>query len=271
MNILLVASIAIALYILATARLGFRFSASAQQISGGIDLKMLLPGCLALLFHAIVLYQLINTSSGLNMGFYNALSLVSWVIALLVLLSTLIKPTENLAMIIFPATAVTLLLEYLFPSTRIVVENGSFGLDLHIIFSIAAYSLLSIAALQAVILAFQEHQLRAKHPVSVMRRLPPMQTMEELLVQLLWVGFFLLSLGLASGMMFIHNLFGQNLSHKTVLSILAWLFFGLVLFGRTIWGWRGKYLVRFTLSGFALLMLAYFGPKFVYELILQRV
>lgn len=271
MNLLLVATMGILLYVLATVRLGFRFMSTAQRSIGSIDIKMLVPGFSALLLHAFVLYQLIFTDSGLNMGFYNALSLVSWVIALLVILSTLVKPTENLAMVIFPATAIALLLEYLFPSTRIVTGTNSFGLDMHIIFSIAAYSLLSIAALQAVILAFQEHQLRAKHPVNVMRILPPMQTMEELLVQLLWTGFFLLSLGLATGLMFIHNLMDQHLAHKTVLSILAWLFFGLVLIGRTTWGWRGKYLVRFTLGGFILLMLAYFGSKLVLELILQRV
>lgn len=272
MNLLFATSVlAIVLYLLATVRLGTRFLSAELRIAGRTDVKMLLPGSLALLLHALVLYQLIFTDTGLNMGFYNALSLVSWVIALLVVLTTLAKPTENLAMVILPATALALLLEYLFPSERIISESGSFGIDLHIILSIAAYSLLAIAALQAIILAIQERHLRMKHPARVMRLLPPMQTMEELLVQLLWTGFFLLSLGLATGLMFVHNLLDQHLAHKTILSIMAWLFFGLLLFGRSIWGWRGKYLVRFTLSGFALLLLAYFGSKLVYELILQRV
>jgi len=271
MNLLFVALMAILLYLLTTIRLGLRFFSHDVHTVGTPDIKMLVPGITALLLHAMVLYQLIFTDSGLNMGFYNALSLVSWVIALLVVLTTLVKPTENLAMVVLPVTALALLLEYLLPSDRMVAGTGNFGMDLHIIFSIAAYSLLSIAALQSVILAFQEHQLRVKHPVKVMRVLPPMQTMEELLVQLLWTGFFLLSLGLATGLMFIHNVLDQHLAHKTVLSLLAWLFFGLVLFGRTTWGWRGKYLVRFTLGGFVLLMLAYFGSKVVLELILQRI
>ena len=271
MNLLLLASLAILLYLLTTLRLATHFFSHEVRITGSPDLKMLVPGGLALLLHGVVLYQLVFIEAGMNMGFYNALSLVSWVVALLVVLTTLVKPTENLAMVILPTTAVALLLEYLLPSQRIISGTSNYGLDIHIILSIAAYSLLTIAALQAIILAFQEHQLRSRHPVRVMRVLPPMQTMEELLVQLLWTGFFLLSLGLATGMMFIQNLFDQHLVHKTVLSILAWLFFGLVLFGRSTWGWRGKYLVRFTLSGFFLLMLAYFGSKLVLELILQRI
>jgi ABC-type uncharacterized transport system permease subunit len=117
----------------------------------------------------------------------------------------------------------------------------------------------------------QEHQLRNKRPVSAMRILPPMQTMEELLIQMLAIGFFLLSMSLASGLMFVHDFFAQHLVHKTVLSILAWLIFGLVLVGRWAWGWRGMKLIRWTLGGFISLMLAYFGTKLVLELILHRV
>ena len=98
-----------------------------------------------------------------------------------------------------------------------------------------------------------------------------MQVMEEVLVQLLWLGFFLLSLSLATGMMFVHNIFAQHISHKTVLSIMAWCVFAILLWGRWSWGWRGRQLIRWTLGGFALLVLAYFGSKFVYELILKRV
>ncbi len=236
-----------------------------------MDLKTTVSSLIALALHAIVLYQLIVTGSGLNMGFYNALSLISWGVALLVMLTTLFRPTENLAMIVLPFTAIALLPGYLLPGERLITDQGNTGLDIHIILSICAYSLLTMAAVQSVILAVQERQLRAKHPVPAMRILPPLQTMEELLVQLLWLGFFLLSLSLATGLMFVHNFLDQHLAHKSVLSILAWCFFALVLFGRWAWGWRGKYLVRWTLTGFFLLMLAYFGSKFVLELVLQRV
>jgi len=270
MSLIIIAPAAILLYLIATAWLGYRFI-SADTNTNGIKGTLLIICSAALILHAMVLYQMVFTEQGMNMGFYNALSLVSWVVALLVILTTLIKPVENLAMVILPMTALALFLEFILPSERIVSGSPNYGMDIHIILSISAYSLLTIAALQAVVLAFQEHQLRVRHPARVMRILPPMQTMEELLVQLLWAGFFLLSLGLATGLMFVHNILDQHLVHKTVLSVLAWLFFALVLFGRWKWGWRGKYLIRWTLGGFVLLMLAYFGSKLVLELILQKV
>ena len=270
MNLIFITTTAIILYLATAAWLGYRFKVGEKTTTGN-DFRLLLLCVPALFLHAIVLYQSINTDIGLNMGFYHALSLVGWVVTLFVVLTTIKKPTTNLVMIILPVTALALLLEYAMPSDRIISDSSNFGLELHIIFSIAAYSLLTIATLQAVILAIQDNQLRTKHPVTMMHILPPMETMEELLVQLLWLGFFMLSLGLATGLMFVQDIFAQHLVHKTVLSILSWFFFGLVLFGRWSWGWRGKHLVRWTLGGFALLMLGYFGSKFVLELVLNRV
>ncbi len=270
MNLIILSSFAACLYVLASVWLGYRFFSPEPAVRSP-DARLIIISCLAISLHAIVLYQLVFTDMGLNLGFYNALSLVSWSVALFVILTMLVKPTENLAMIILPVTAVSLFAGFFFSSDRIISESENIGLNIHIILSIAAYSLLTLAAIQSVVLAIQERRLRSKHPVQVMRILPPLQTMEELLVQLLGLGFFLLSLSLATGLMFVFDIHEQHLTHKTVLSLLAWLFYGLVLFGRWAWGWRGKYLIRLTLGGFILLMLAYFGSKFVLELILHRV
>ena len=66
------------------------------------------------------------------------------------------------------------------------------------------------------------------------------------------------------------NLFAQHLVHKTVLSLLAWGIFGALLFGRMQYGWRGRRAVRLTLTAMILLGMAFFGSKFVLELILAR-
>ncbi|NNE37047.1 MAG: cytochrome c biogenesis protein CcsA, partial [Gammaproteobacteria bacterium] len=249
MSLFIIGSLAIVLYLIASVWLGYRLI-TVQSSTPRVELKLLLLCVPALFFHAFVLYQSIFTELGMDMGFYNAMSLISWVITCIVIFTTFIKPTINLALIILPISSLTLILAFIMPSQRIVSESGNLGLDIHIIFSIAAYSLLSIASLQAIILAIQDHFLRIKHPVTTMRMFPPMQIMEDLLVQLLWIGFFLLSLALATGLMFVHDVFAQDLSHKTVLTILAWLFYGYVLIGRWSRGWRGKILVRWTLIGF---------------------
>ncbi|MBI2994988.1 MAG: cytochrome c biogenesis protein CcsA [Gammaproteobacteria bacterium] len=224
-----------------------------------------------LLLQAMVLYPTIVTDAGLNMGFYNALSLVSWTVALIVIGVALFRPVENLAIVFLPFAALCLLLEQLLPSVRMVPASAPTGLRVHVVLSIGAYGLLAIAAVQALVVAVQERQLRLRHPVGVMRMLPPLKTMEDLLAQMLAIGFFLLSLSLATGLMFLEDLLGQHLAHKTALSMLAWFLFGFVLYGRWARGWRGMRLAGWTLGGFLALMLAYFGSKLVLELILHRV
>lgn len=78
----------------------------------------------------------------------------------------------------------------------------------------------------------------------------------------------LLSLSLLSGWIFLEDLFAQHLVHKTLLSLVAWVVFGILLWGRHVRGWRGSKAIRWTLAGFLLLMLAFFGSKLVREFIL---
>ena len=88
--------------------------------------------------------------------------------------------------------------------------------------------------------------------------------------QLLASGFVLLSIALLTGWLFVENLLAQDLVHKTVLSGVAWFVFAALLIGRYRAGWRGRTAIRWTLTGFVLLALAYFGSKVVLEVILGR-
>jgi len=234
---------------------------------------ILIPGILALLGHALVLYDQVVASHGMQLGFFQAGSAVGWLMAAIVLLAAYRLPVQNLAVVTLPIAALALLLARWLgtPETtaqeRLVTEPG---LQLHIISSVLAYSLLSIAALQSLVLAFQDYQLRNHHATGLVRLLPPLRAMDQMLFQILWLGFALLSVSLVSGVVFLDNLFEQHLVHKTTLSVTAWLVFATLLFGRWRHGWRGRIAIRWTLAGFVALMLAYFGTKLVLELILQR-
>jgi ABC-type uncharacterized transport system permease subunit len=224
----------------------------------------------AIILHGVALHQHVLTSQGLDLRFWNALSLVSWLIAMLWWLASLAQPLENLGIAILPMAGLFLLLQVLLLGQHSQLKRALPGLDAHILLSILAYSVLSIAAVQAVLLAVQEKHLREKHPGGFIRTLPPLQTMEMLLFRMIGAGFILLSLALVSGALFVEDLFAQHLVHKTVLSIIAWVVFATLLWGRQRFGWRGRTAIRWTLSGFVSLMLAYFGTKWVVEVVLGR-
>jgi ABC-type uncharacterized transport system permease subunit len=221
----------------------------------------------ALLFHGGGIYGLSAAHTGVQLGFFSVSSLIFWVINLIVLVSSFKKALHNLFILLSPLSVLAVGASLIGHDADVQI---SYQLASHVILSILAYSLLTIATLQALLLAYQNHQLKSKHTIGNVRLLPPLQTMESLLFELLWAGEILLTLSILSGMWFLEDIFAQHLAHKTVFSIAAWVIYALLLWGRHRLGWRGYTAIRWTLGGFALLMLAYFGSKLVLELILQR-
>ncbi len=224
----------------------------------------------AITLHGLVLYATMVTPTGINLSFFNAASLFTWLIALLVTFSSMFKPVENLGVALLPLAAVAVLLSLAFPANTVHLNDAKVGLDIHVIVSILAFSFLNIAAIQALLLAVQNRQLRQRHPGGFIRSLPPLQTMEQLLFQMIGLGFALQTLSLITGFVFLEDMFAQHLVHKTVLAITAWVVFATLLCGRWRFGWRGKTAIKWTLGGFIALMLAYFGSKLVLELVLHH-
>lgn len=212
----------------------------------------------------------IHQAGGFNFSIFSTAALVAMIVALLLLMAALTKPVLKLGVAVFPLAALMLLLEQFFTEPTQHLSAHSLAMTGHILTSIIAFSLLNIAALQALLLAFQDQQLKSHPPKRFAQSLPSLQAMESLLFQMLSAGVLFLSISLITGFVFIEDLFAQHLVHKTVLSILAWLLFSGLLLGRWRYGWRGQTALCWTLSGFVLLMLAYFGSKFVLELILHR-
>jgi len=221
--------------------------------------------------HGLYLMMLFQQHQDFNFSFFNAAALVSVFIVLILLLAAIDKPVAKLGIAIFPLAAALLGLDLLFPGKTHPLAAHNWEMSAHIFTSIIAFSLLNIAALQAILLAVQEQQLRTHHPKRLMLALPPLQAMETLLFQMIAFGLFFLTVSLLSGFIFIDDLFAQHLVHKTVLSIFAWFIFSGLLLGRLRYGWRGKTAIQWTLIGFVLLLLAYFGSKLVLELILKKV
>ncbi|MCQ8106123.1 cytochrome c biogenesis protein CcsA [Methylomonas sp. SURF-2] len=221
--------------------------------------------------HGIYTIHIFQQFNGFNFSFFNAAALVALFIVLLLLVAALDKPVEKLGIAIFPLAAILLGLDIIFPEKSHPISTENWRMTIHILSSITAFSLLNIAALQALLLAIQDQQLRSHNPKRLITALPPLQAMETLLFQMIGTGLLFLTVSLLSGFIFIEDLFAQHLVHKTVLSIIAWIIFSSLLIGRIRYGWRGNTAIRWTLAGFSLLLLAYFGSKLVLELILKRV
>ncbi len=232
--------------------------------------RALIMAWVAVISHAgIIIFDAIQQYA-LDFTLFHIGSFISLVISLFILLASFSKPVEKLGILLFPMTVLMLVLDMNFADDVKTITHYSSAMNTHIISSIIAFSLLTIAAVQALLLSLQNKQLKTHNPARFMRALPPLQAMEALLFQMITTGLLFLSLSLVSGFIFIEDLFSQHLAHKTLLSIFAWFIFSSLLIGRKYYGWRGKTAINGTLYGFICLLLSYFGSKLVLELILEK-
>jgi len=262
MTIVLIAVLA---YLVAT---GLLVRAAAQSRLE-VQRVWLGPAVLALLMHADYhLWVAWRTPGGPDMHFYSALSLVGLGMAAMTTLAGARGRLAALGVFAFPLAA---LLLALYHQQGHRAGNGmDWRLQLHAWLALLAYATLAIAALLAVMLWLQERALRRRRFHPWLRALPPLTELEDLLFRTIAVGFALLTATLLTGVLFVENLLAQHLVHKTVLSVLSWLAFGALLIGRWRYGWRGSKAVGWTLAAMALLLLAFFGSKYVIEQVLQR-
>lgn len=263
MVIHVLAALAIVLYLAAAGGLARPLLSGEKPLN---RLALSLAGA-AVAIHAGLLLGMHR--GALDLHFFAALSLVAFVVSALTLLVNASRPVAALGVIVFPLAALLVGVDsFLAPPT--LPQAMDWQIKLHVTIALIAFGVLSIAAVLAILLAIQERALRLRKFGPWLRALPPLTLTETLLFRLIAAGFALLTLTLLTGALFVDNLFGQHLVHKTVLSIVAWLVFGLLLFGRWRHGWRGQRAVNLTLIGMAVLLLAFFGSKAVLELILHR-
>jgi len=261
-------SLAFLLYLGCSAMLIRRFTQREQKL-GAIAIPVGILTTLALLFHGSGIFFTMQQAGGWDVSLFSTVAIATWLMAFITFLSGIKFPIAHPGIIIYPLVALSLMLQVQVPETTVSPLSDP-ALEWHILLSLSAYSLFTLAALQAIVLAIQEQQLRQRHLAGLIRRLPPLQSMEITLFQLLSVGFLLLTIGLMTGFMFLDDIMAQHLAHKTLLSLIAWCVFATLLWGRWRYGWRGKTAVKWTLVGFTFLALAFIGSKLILEFLLSR-
>ncbi len=261
-------AIAICFYLLAS---GYQGRYLLNKSTAEAPRRSLLLGMsvIAVIAHAVSAVSTIYSDQQLDLGFFRVSSLIFLIITTISLLNVIRRPNTIMLAFLFPLAALSIIASNLSTPAHSLQSSISAGMFSHILISIIAYSVLTIAAIQAGILALQIRALKHHHTLGIIKAMPPLQTMETILFETLWTGIILLTASLISGAIFIDDIFAQHLVHKTILSIIAWLIFAILLWGRHQLGWRSLIAVRWTISGFVFLMLSYFGSKFVLELILK--
>jgi ABC-type uncharacterized transport system permease subunit len=221
--------------------------------------------------HGILLYASAVREGQINLALGNVFSLVSLMTLSVYWFAAIRRQILNLGIFVLPLGLAGVITGLFLAGEPLIVDDTPPALWLHFIIALLAFGILCIAAAQALLLYFQEKQLHSHHPGSLFPALPAIQTMETNLFQLTLLGVILLTLNLATGMISSWQVHGKSLdfNHHILLSFIAWLGFSALLAGHRIYGWRGRIAAKWTLIAFAVLILAYFGTRFVTSIILD--
>lgn len=230
-----------------------------------------------LMIQAFLIYEALFTHGTPHFGMALALSITLFTCTFILLVETLLTKISATLIFVLPLSAASMLLPVLLPGSPLGPETASISFRMHLLLAILAYSLMTMALVQALLLAAAHNQLHRKlldeeqpeGKVSFFERMPSVIEMEKILFRLIWAGFIVLSVAIVFGFFFTQEQFGQMIrfDHKTVVTIISWAIFGILLLGHHFLGWRGKFAARWTVIGFTLLMVAYIGIRFVQEVI----
>lgn len=125
-------------------------------------------------------------------------------------------------------------------------------LAVHVTVNVVGDALFLLASGAAVLYLVEERRLKEKRPSSLFGRLPALDALDRAEHRLLFVGFFLLTLGIITGTAWagrIENGSPAELA-RALFAYGSWLVFGGVLVLRAMLGWRGRRAAYGTIAGF---------------------
>lgn len=225
---------------------------------------------------AFLLYADIFIPAAPRFGFAHALAAMTWLAVLIYWIENFFYELDGMLPPALVTAALVVPLPAIFPGLA-SANSASIEFRMHLVLAVVAYSLFALAMLHALLMATLERRLHSPRrsllaDTGKLWGLPPLLTLEHLLFRLIGAAFIALTATLATGIAFSESLFGRALSfdHKTLFALLSWATFAVLLAGRAFQGWRGRLALRWTLAGFAFLMLAYIGSRFVLEVVLRR-
>lgn len=221
----------------------------------------LVSAIIALICHGVALQQRIfDVSTGQNLSLLNLGAAVSLLICMVM---TIVASRDRgwfLLPIVYSFAMINLAVASIFPNEFITHLEARPGLMIHIGLALFAYSTLVIAALYALQLAWLDYLLKHKK-LMLTASMPPLLSIERKMLHITQIGVVLLTLTLATGLLYMEHLFSAENIHKALLSTIAWIVYLTLLWGHYQRGWRGRSVVWSSFIGVLLLTCAYFGSR----------
>lgn len=230
---------------------------------------------MALLFlacqsHAFLLIKTVSAGGNavINLSVFNVISIIAWTLSCLSFF-WLRRPEMALGgVMISVINALLVFVAGLFHSRKLFLYAGNEGIIWHILLSVAAWTVLSIALIHSFLYLYFFHRLKKKQLRNL--KMTALAHLERLSMYYTLIGWALLMLSLLSGWLFVSNLFAQHLWHKTVLTMFAALIYAWLLWAYYVKHRRSTVLIYWSLSAYAVLLTGYVVSNIVLQFIIIK-
>lgn len=257
---LLLATVSVLLYSLAMLPVAALARFSAAALVGGWLLHLVLL--------VIDISGVGQAVPGARLGFGPVLSMTVWLVIAVHTVESRLVPLPAVRQLLAVAGGLAVLLAATFPGEP--RPHTSVLAPLHFVLGVGCYGLFGAAVLHATMLDAADRRMRAGAlgaPRGQAVGMPLLQ-LERLTFRFVEAGFVALTATLVLGMATMEQWRWGD--HKAVFSVLAWGVIAGLLAGRYLRGWRGRRATRWLYVGAGLLLLAYVGSRFVFEVLLGR-
>ncbi len=217
--------------------------------------------------HALTLIMAIGRGSGLNLSVFNVISIFAWSIACLSVIWLWRSSLALGGVIVTLINALLVMLPCIFISEKPFLNHLDSGMIWHILTAVAAWTVLSIAALHAILYGIFFQRLKQK--LLKKGNFMSLAGIERVMMILTAIGFVLLGISLATGWLYVEDLFAQHLWHKTILTMFSWLIYSWLLFAYFIGHKRGVFVVYISLLAYVLLIVGYIVSNIVLQFIVS--
>lgn len=222
----------------------------------------------AFALHTVALAaRVLSVGMGAVISFHDQLSVLGWLTVGAYLGLQVRYQLAVLGALVCPLTFLVTLSAYMLHAgvQTLPPDLKSTWLLMHIGPSILGYATFAVACCISLAYLLQERQLKGKRRGGVIRRLPSLETLDDLNFRFVAWGFALFTVGIVTGSMLAKMRWGELWSWQPiqVLSVLAWLLYATLLHTRLV-GWQGRKAATLTIAGFALLALSFLGVNLVF-------
>ncbi len=194
---------------------------------------------------------------------HEASSFFSWCIVLLFFYIVYRYKIYILGAFIMPVVFALMLASSMLPRTigPLSPVLQSYWLGIHTVFAFIGYAAFAMAFGIGLMYLIQEHYVKSKHIGGLFRRLPSLQTLDEINYRLVTIGFPFLTLAMITGAIWSEKAWGGywRWDPKEVWTLITWFVYALVLHVRLTSGWRGKRTAILSIIGFCFVLFTFFG------------